>query len=143
MRTVLEPPFEITETGWGEFELTIRIYFQDSSERPVTYNVGNGWNIVELAIYVVLPAILLLYKNKNIKMCSILRIERALNFQNPRSFRFFVRKKIAFRRQTVKIAEFRDRQRRRQITQCAFYSRFPKVITRKSWNIMAKKNGIA
>lgn len=28
-------PFQITETGWGEFEAGIRIYFKDSSEQPV------------------------------------------------------------------------------------------------------------
>lgn len=30
------PPFEICETGWGEFELVIKIYFQDTDERPVS-----------------------------------------------------------------------------------------------------------
>lgn len=36
MRTVTKPPYEITETGWGEFEIIIKIYFIDSAERPVT-----------------------------------------------------------------------------------------------------------
>lgn len=31
-----KPPFEVTETGWGEFEVAIRIYFVDPNERPVT-----------------------------------------------------------------------------------------------------------
>ncbi|KAL6063735.1 YEATS domain-containing protein 4, variant 2 [Balamuthia mandrillaris] len=35
VRVVDKPPFEITETGWGEFELAIRIHFVDASERPV------------------------------------------------------------------------------------------------------------
>ncbi|VVC28917.1 YEATS [Cinara cedri] len=35
-RVVQKPPFEISETGWGEFELVIKIFFQDTSERPVT-----------------------------------------------------------------------------------------------------------
>lgn len=26
-RTIEEPPFEVTETGWGEFEISIRIFF--------------------------------------------------------------------------------------------------------------------
>ncbi|XP_035217483.1 YEATS domain-containing protein 4-like [Stegodyphus dumicola] len=30
------PPYSITETGWGEFEIVIKIFFQDSNERPVT-----------------------------------------------------------------------------------------------------------
>lgn len=35
-RVVQKPPFEVSETGWGEFELVIKIFFQDTSERPVT-----------------------------------------------------------------------------------------------------------
>ena len=35
-RTLTKPPYEVTETGWGEFEIVIKIYFQDPSERPVT-----------------------------------------------------------------------------------------------------------
>lgn len=27
-RTIESPPFEVTETGWGEFEIQIRIYFE-------------------------------------------------------------------------------------------------------------------
>lgn len=35
--TVLtKPPYEINETGWGEFEIVIKIYFMDSSEKPVS-----------------------------------------------------------------------------------------------------------
>ncbi|KAG8187257.1 hypothetical protein JTE90_019150 [Oedothorax gibbosus] len=30
------PPYQVTETGWGEFEIVIKIFFQDSNERPVT-----------------------------------------------------------------------------------------------------------
>ncbi len=30
------PPFELTETGWGEFELTIKLQFvPESGEKPV------------------------------------------------------------------------------------------------------------
>jgi len=32
---VEDPPFEITETGWGEFDIGIRIYFVDQAEKPV------------------------------------------------------------------------------------------------------------
>jgi len=35
-RVVVKPPFEVTETGWGEFEVIIKIYFVDPNERPVT-----------------------------------------------------------------------------------------------------------
>lgn len=35
-RVVVEEfPFEIHEEGWGEFEIEIRITFQDPSERPI------------------------------------------------------------------------------------------------------------
>jgi len=35
-RMVTKPPYEVTETGWGEFEVVIKIYFIDPNERPVT-----------------------------------------------------------------------------------------------------------
>ena len=35
-RILTKPPFEVQETGWGEFEVVIKIYFQDPNERPVT-----------------------------------------------------------------------------------------------------------
>lgn len=34
---VVKPPYEVTETGWGEFEIIIKIYFNDPNERPVSY----------------------------------------------------------------------------------------------------------
>ncbi|GMS96186.1 hypothetical protein PENTCL1PPCAC_18361, partial [Pristionchus entomophagus] len=35
-RVIERPPFEVTETGWGEFEVQMRIYFVDSNEKPIT-----------------------------------------------------------------------------------------------------------
>lgn len=35
-RVKTAPPFEVEETGWGEFELIIRLFFVDPNERPVT-----------------------------------------------------------------------------------------------------------
>ncbi|KAK3099191.1 hypothetical protein FSP39_000791, partial [Pinctada imbricata] len=35
-RVLMKPPYEVTETGWGEFEVVIKIYFHDPAERPVT-----------------------------------------------------------------------------------------------------------
>lgn len=35
-RTITKPPYEVTETGWGEFEVVIKLYFHDPTERPVT-----------------------------------------------------------------------------------------------------------
>ncbi|KAK9464271.1 yeats family-domain-containing protein [Lipomyces arxii] len=35
-RSIEEPPFEVTETGWGEFEISIRVYFiPEASEKNV------------------------------------------------------------------------------------------------------------
>ncbi|KAJ3035281.1 NuA4 histone H4 acetyltransferase complex and the SWR1 complex subunit [Rhizophlyctis rosea] len=33
VRTVETPPFEVTETGWGEFEILIKVYFQDGGDK--------------------------------------------------------------------------------------------------------------
>lgn len=35
-RIVMKQPYELTETGWGEFEIVIKIYFHDINERPVS-----------------------------------------------------------------------------------------------------------
>ena len=35
-RELTEPPFEITEKGWGEFEASIRIYWAENSEERST-----------------------------------------------------------------------------------------------------------
>lgn len=32
---VKKAPFEVSETGWGEFEASIRIFFKDPEERPL------------------------------------------------------------------------------------------------------------
>ena len=34
-RTLETGPFEVTEQGWGEFEITFQIFFHDSRETPV------------------------------------------------------------------------------------------------------------
>ncbi|XP_070560968.1 YEATS domain-containing protein 4-like [Ptychodera flava] len=36
LRVLTKPPYEVTETGWGEFEVVIKIFFNDPNERPVT-----------------------------------------------------------------------------------------------------------
>jgi transcription initiation factor IIF auxiliary subunit len=28
-------PFEVSETGWGEFQIQIKIYFHDAPEKPL------------------------------------------------------------------------------------------------------------
>jgi transcription initiation factor IIF auxiliary subunit len=46
-----KPPFEVTETGWGEFEIQIRVAFStESGEKPITlFHVLklHGWQIVK------------------------------------------------------------------------------------------------
>lgn len=42
-RVLTKPPYEVTETGWGEFEIVIKIYFQDPNERPVCKNILSSW----------------------------------------------------------------------------------------------------
>lgn len=39
-RILTKPPYELTETGWGEFEIVIKIYFHDQNERPVSENIN-------------------------------------------------------------------------------------------------------
>ena len=34
VRELVEPPFEVTERGWGEFEAQIRIVWKDPAEKP-------------------------------------------------------------------------------------------------------------
>ncbi|TDL29364.1 yeats family protein [Rickenella mellea] len=37
-RNIDKPPYEVTETGWGEFEIQIRIVFiSDCGEKPITF----------------------------------------------------------------------------------------------------------
>ncbi|XP_042901524.1 YEATS domain-containing protein 4 [Parasteatoda tepidariorum] len=36
IRICHNPPFQVTETGWGEFEVVIRIFFKDDVEKPIT-----------------------------------------------------------------------------------------------------------
>lgn len=34
-RVLTEPPFEVMEAGWGEFEIKITLHFQDKDEKPL------------------------------------------------------------------------------------------------------------
>jgi len=34
-REVTQPPFEVTETGWGEFEIVLSLFFVDEAEKVV------------------------------------------------------------------------------------------------------------
>lgn len=43
---VTKPPYEITETGWGEFEIIIKIFFIDPNERPVSIHSIMKQNLV-------------------------------------------------------------------------------------------------
>ncbi|EAU39406.1 conserved hypothetical protein [Aspergillus terreus NIH2624] len=47
VRTIEQPPFEVSETGWGEFEIQIKLYFvPESSEKPQTL-----WHSLKLHPY--------------------------------------------------------------------------------------------
>ena len=47
VRTIEQPPFEVTETGWGEFEIQIKLYFvPESTEKPQTL-----WHSLKLHAY--------------------------------------------------------------------------------------------
>ncbi|KAE8349671.1 yeats family-domain-containing protein [Aspergillus coremiiformis] len=47
VRTIEQPPFEVTETGWGEFEIQIKLYFvPESMEKPQTL-----WHSLKLHPY--------------------------------------------------------------------------------------------
>lgn len=35
-RVITKPPYEVNETGWGEFEIQIKVHFMDPVERPIT-----------------------------------------------------------------------------------------------------------
>lgn len=35
IRIVNKPPFELTETGWGEFDITMKVIFSDPNEKPL------------------------------------------------------------------------------------------------------------
>ncbi|XP_064385096.1 YEATS domain-containing protein 4-like [Halichondria panicea] len=36
IRVITRPPYEVGETGWGEFEIIIKVFFVDPSEKPLT-----------------------------------------------------------------------------------------------------------
>lgn len=47
IRTIESPPFEVNETGWGEFEIQIKLYFvAESTEKPQTL-----WHSLKLHPY--------------------------------------------------------------------------------------------
>lgn len=38
LRTLDKPPWQVTETGWGEFELSVKVWFvNDANEKPLTF----------------------------------------------------------------------------------------------------------
>ncbi|CAL5870410.1 uncharacterized protein PFLUO_LOCUS4646 [Penicillium psychrofluorescens] len=47
VRTIEQPPFEVVETGWGEFEIQVKLYFvPESNEKPQTL-----WHSLKLHPY--------------------------------------------------------------------------------------------
>ena len=45
-RTVTKPPYEVTETGWGEFEIVIKVYFQVGNNN----NLNRGYYVLYTVI---------------------------------------------------------------------------------------------
>ena len=48
------PPFEVHETGWGEFEIQIKIFFTDTTEKPVsafTYKQTTRESLLQVTLY--------------------------------------------------------------------------------------------
>ena len=37
LRILSKPPYKVNESGWGEFEISIKVFFHDPSEKPVTF----------------------------------------------------------------------------------------------------------
>ena len=37
LRVLTKPPYRVSESGWGEFEIMIKVFFHDPSEKPVTF----------------------------------------------------------------------------------------------------------
>mmetsp|Transcript_12786 Transcript_12786/g.17890 ORF Transcript_12786/g.17890 Transcript_12786/m.17890 type:complete len:254 (-) Transcript_12786:166-927(-) len=37
VRGIEKPPYEVTETGWGEFSILIKVHFRDPNEKPVQF----------------------------------------------------------------------------------------------------------
>ena len=35
IRTIAKPPYEVKETGWGEFDVEIKIFIADSSNKTI------------------------------------------------------------------------------------------------------------
>lgn len=38
-----KPPYEVSESGWGEFDIQIKIFFVDSGEKPVGHHCHGRW----------------------------------------------------------------------------------------------------
>ncbi|KAH9400252.1 YEATS domain-containing protein 4 [Tyrophagus putrescentiae] len=36
-RIITDPPYRVSESGWGEFEVMIKVYYTDGSERPLAF----------------------------------------------------------------------------------------------------------
>lgn len=37
VRSFARPPYEVTERGWGEFEIVVHVFFHDANEEPVQF----------------------------------------------------------------------------------------------------------
>ena len=56
------PPFEVHETGWGEFEIQIKIFFTDTTEKPVCVSMHKHGMHYSLLFQVTLYHLLRLFQ---------------------------------------------------------------------------------
>ena len=78
---ITKPPYEVTETGWGEFEVVIKIYFNDSNERPVRFYIISdceSYFFILLRKKQTLPQLLLVYVSSNMSVDIIVNFFKHL-----------------------------------------------------------------
>lgn len=37
VREIIKPPFEVAESGWGEFEVKVKVFFRDNIAKPIEF----------------------------------------------------------------------------------------------------------
>lgn len=91
-RIVMKPPFEVTETGWGEFEIQIKIHFQDPNERPITlYHILKLFDTDPVSKQINVKKNLvsefyeeIVFQDPTVLMQQLLSSTQLLSLQNPR-----------------------------------------------------------
>uniref|UniRef100_A0A914D887 Protein AF-9 homolog n=1 Tax=Acrobeloides nanus TaxID=290746 RepID=A0A914D887_9BILA len=92
LRWAEQPPFEISETGWGEFEVQIKIYFVDVNEKPLTayyylrlfqpvFQLANGKEMVVAEYYDEI-----IFQEPTLIMYQVLTDQKDFKKHDPRRF---------------------------------------------------------